>query len=369
MGRSVVVVGASGLIGSAAVREFADNGWHVTAVSRRRPNVPAQTPYIHLPLDLLDSTATAEALKGLAPVSHLVYAAAFEKPGLVAGWSDPEQMQTNLLMLQNVLGPLTAAGSLEHVTTMQGTKAYGVHLHAIPIPARERYARDDHANFYWLQEDLLKSSAAQNGFGYTIFRPVQVVGPAYGVAYSTPPVIGAYAAICREEGLPFGFPGGNINPVRQSVDVELVAQAIRWAADAPTARGQHFNLTNGEVFSWQELWPSFAEVFGIEAAEPSPVSLGRFLPEHAETWNRIVRRYDLQPLSILDVVGKSHLYADYTFGFGVETQPPPSLVSTVAVKQAGFGEVRDTEAVYRNALESLIAQRVLPGIHPLSAGR
>lgn len=367
MAQSVVVVGASGLIGSTTVQEFADHGWHVTAVSRRPPNVAPGTPFTHLPLDLLDSGATAEALERLAPVTHVVYTAAFEKPGLVAGWSDPEQMQTNLLMLRNVLEPLARSGNLEHVTTMQGTKAYGVHLHPIPIPARERYPRDDHPNFYWLQEDFLKQSAEQNGYNWTIFRPVQVVGSAYGVAYSTPSVIGAYAAVCRQENLPFGFPGGQINPVRQSVDVGLVAEAIRWATHAPSAWGEHFNLTNGEVFSWQELWPTFAEIFRIKAAEPTPVSLARFLTEHDQTWKRIVEQYDLLPLSILDVVGKSHMYADYTFGYGVETPPAPALVSTIKVKQAGFTEVRDTEASYRKAIESLIDQRVLPGVSRRSA--
>ena len=38
----------------------------------------------------------------------------------------------------------------------------------IPIPARERAARDDHENFYWLQEDYLRAKAADQGFTWTI---------------------------------------------------------------------------------------------------------------------------------------------------------------------------------------------------------
>ena len=49
-------------------------------------------------------------------------------------------MDTNLQMLQNLLEPLLAsAKGLKHVSLLQGTKAYGVHLHPIPIPARERF--------------------------------------------------------------------------------------------------------------------------------------------------------------------------------------------------------------------------------------
>lgn len=227
---SVLVVGASGLVGSAAVDELASAGWRVTALSRRRPETHTSTPYRHLPVDLLDADALAAALAESSPFSHVVYAASFERPGLVAGWSDPEQMQTNLRMLSNVLEGLSH-GPPDHVTLMQGTKAYGVHLHPIPLPARERYPRDPHANFYWLQEDYLKEYCARHDTAWTILRPVQIVGPAYGVAYNTPPVIGSYAVVSRELGVPFAFPGGRTAPV-QAADVTLVGQAIRWAAES-----------------------------------------------------------------------------------------------------------------------------------------
>jgi nucleoside-diphosphate-sugar epimerase len=297
-------------------------------------------------------------LPELGPFSHVVYAAAFEKPGLVAGWSDPEQMQTNLRMLANILETLGNRPP-KHVTLMQGTKAYGVHLHPIPLPARERYARDPHPNFYWLQEDYLKEYSARHDTAWTILRPVQIVGPAFGVAYNTPPVIGAYAAIARELGLPFAFPGGRTAPV-QAVDVTLVGQAIRWAAESERAWGEHFNLTNGEVFSWPELWPRLAEVFGLDAAPPSRMRLAEFLPRHAQVWETIVRRHNLRPLALDELLGRSHQYADYTFGADLSEPAVPALVSTVKVKQAGFAEVRDTEAVFREALEALIRREVLP---------
>jgi hypothetical protein len=43
------------------------------------------------------------------------------------------------------------------------------------------------------------------------------------------PIIGVYAAVCQEEGLPFGFPGG-VSYVREAVDARLVAEVIEWAA-------------------------------------------------------------------------------------------------------------------------------------------
>ena len=371
----VLVVGASGLVGTAAVNSFGRGGWSVTAVSRRRPETAA-TPggggagFRHLPLDLRDRSACAAAVAALPAVSHLVYAASYEQPGLVGGWAEPEQMRVNHLMLENVLAPLAATGSLRHVSLMQGTKAYGVHLHRIPLPAREDAPRDPHKNFYWLQEDYLREAAASYGFDWTILRPVGIVGPGYGSAYSTPPVIGAFAAICRARDIPFAFPGGDIFPARQVVDARIVGDALRWAAQAPAARGQHFNLTNGEVFSWQELWPSFARQFGLEAAEPHPLSLGVFLPAHEETWERIAKASGLRVTSLGTVLGQSHFYADYTFGYGAATPGVPALVSDVKIRQAGFGAAMNTAETFRWALAELIDRGVLPRLaEPMPRGK
>ena len=79
---------------------------------------------------------------GFAGVTHVVYTAVYELPGLVSGWRERDQMDTNLAMLRNLFDPLVeVAGGLRHVSLMQGTKAYGAHVHPIPVPARERFPR------------------------------------------------------------------------------------------------------------------------------------------------------------------------------------------------------------------------------------
>jgi nucleoside-diphosphate-sugar epimerase len=364
MSGRVLVTGASGLIGNAVVLDFADAGWEVVALSRRPPDLRGCSrpdAVTHLAVDLRDEAAVAEAVRGpLADVTHVVYAAVHELPGLVAGWSDPEQMRTNLAMFAGLLDPLAACGRLEQVSIMQGTKAYGVHLHPIPVPARERYPRDDHANFYWLQEDHLRASAASAGFAWTIFRPTVVLGPTTGVAMNVLPVVGAYAALCRELDLPFGFPGDVAFP-REAVDVRLIAGACRWAATSPTAADQHFNLTNGEVFSWRDVWPTMAAVLGVEAAPDHPRGLADFLPRQAATWQAVTERHGLVATPLADLLGESHFYADFCFGHGLTEMPPPAFVSTVKVKEAGFTRVLDTHACVEHWLERLVRDRVLPG--------
>jgi len=87
----------------------------------------------------------------LGDVTHLVYAALYEKPGLYAGWLEADQIQTNGRMLENLFEPLSRSSPrLRHVTLLQGTKAYGAHVRPIPLPAREnRDELRDVANFYW----------------------------------------------------------------------------------------------------------------------------------------------------------------------------------------------------------------------------
>jgi nucleoside-diphosphate-sugar epimerase len=283
----------------------------------------------------------------------------YETTGLIAGWRDPIQMETNLSMLRNLMEPLTEVATLRHLTLLQGTKAYGVHLHPMPVPARERFPRDDHANFYWLQEDYIKAQAAAKGFDYTIFRPQLIVGPNIGVVMNIPPIIGVYAAICREEGRPMGFPGG-VSTVWEAVDTRLVAGAIRWAADAPEAAGEHFNLTNGEVFRWRDLWPAMAEELGVDVGPDDPVSMSEYLPSKADVWDDIVARHGLRPNRLTDILGESHYYADFCFAYGAVEPPSPAFVSTVKIKQAGFTEVWDTEESFRYWLRVLVERRVLP---------
>jgi nucleoside-diphosphate-sugar epimerase len=244
------------------------------------------------------------------------------------------------------------------VTLMQGTKAYGVHLHPMRIPGRERQPRDEHPNFYWLQEDYIRRKAGDLGCTFTIMRPQMIVGPNIGVSMNLPPIIGVYAAICKEIGRPFGFPGGT--PwAWEATDTRLVANAIRWAAEAPAAAGQHFNLTNGEVFTWRDLWPAMAETLGLESADDAPVSMVEFLPAHADVWARITAKHNLRPIAMADLLGESHYFADFAFMYGIP-QPPLCFVSTIKIKQAGFAEVQDTEESFVHWLKFLQQKRILP---------
>lgn len=360
MSKTVLVLGASGVVGFSAVEQFLKEGCEVISVSRRPIEIEPHSNHRHQSIDLRDEAKSRDAFSQMTGVTHVVYAALFEKPGLIAGWSDQDQMDVNLQMMRNVMEPLCeAATNLKHVTTLQGTKAYGIHLHPMPIPAKERAPRDDHPNFYWLQEDYIKEKSQQCGFDFTILRPQLIIGSTYGVAMNLAPVIGAYAALCHELDEPFGFPGGPAY-VWEAVDARLVAEVISWAGETERARGQHFNVTNGDVFEWRDLWPALANALGTEAGPDNPRSVASFMEENQDVWTRIVQRYGLRDVTLSDIVGQSHYYADFCFAHGLDSPPPPAFVSTVKLRQAGFGNAMDTEDTFTYWLGDLIRRKVIP---------
>lgn len=359
--KTVLIAGATGVVGHAALERFAAaDDWNVIALSRRAPELPAGFRGIHLAVDLMDPAACRAAIAAHPGITHVVYAALFEKPGLVRGWREHDQMRTNLDMLRNLAEPLLEhARGLKHVSLLQGTKAYGVHLHPVAIPARESSPRDAHENFYWLQEDWLRARALRHGFGFTIFRPQLVFGDAIGVAMNLVPVIGAHAAICAETGRPFSYPGGPSN-VMEATDARLLARAFEWAAEAPSARDETFNITNGDVFVWRNVWPAIADALGVAPGPDERASLAELLPAEAGLWEQIAARHGLRCASLPELLGESHHYADFCFGYHAREAPPPVIVSTIKLRQAGFADCIDTERMFRDWFDSMRARRLLP---------
>ena len=134
----VVVFGATGVIGRAALDHFSQlPDGDVIGVSRRAVDVEGVT---HVPLDLVDRRACERASRALAGVTHVVYAALQESDDLTAGWRDRALMERNLAMFSNALEPLldAAGDTLEHVSLLQGAKAYGLHVGRSTVPAKER---------------------------------------------------------------------------------------------------------------------------------------------------------------------------------------------------------------------------------------
>ena len=341
----ILIAGASGVIGTAAVEHFAGlSNWSVTALSRRRPVVMPGIQFRHVAVDLEDRSACAVALSALPSVTHMVYAAVRERPGLAEGWRDPELIEANGRMFANALNPVAQAGGLRHLSLLQGTKAYGVHCHAVEIPLREDAPRDEHPNFYWLHEDHARLRSEQARFGLTIFRPQVMFGGATGAAMNPVAAIGAYAAICRVTGEPFAYPAQGA-ALFEAVDAGLLAEAFAWAASTSAAQGQTFNITNGDVIVLSHAWPRLAAWLGLETAGEAPATLAEFFARETsrDAWRRLAARHRLRDLTMDSLLGQSHHYLDLLLGARA-AQRAPVLLSTIKIRRAGFAGCRDSES-------------------------
>ena len=358
--KKVVVAGATGLVGNAALRHFGGvDGCDVLALSRRRPRQLHGAR--HIQLDLTDPAQCTRAAAELQGATHLVYAALYEGPNLIDGWRDPNQIRTNDLMLRNLMVALEpAAPQLAHVALLQGTKAYGVHVRPLIVPAREgRSEMYEQPNFYWAQENFLRELQQGKAWHWSILRPVLIVGEAMGGAMDLIPPLGVYAAMLREQGRPLDYPGGAAR-VSQAVDVDLLARAIAWAGEAAAARNEAFNVTNGDVFTWENVWPAISDALDMKPGTAVPLSLTQECPKWIAPWDKLRRKHNLISPDLEAFVGLSFQYADYTMRYGQTQSGPPSIVSTVKINQAGFTEMMDTEAMFRKWFKLARASRLLP---------
>lgn len=355
--RRALVVGASGIVGRAAFEHFAGRpGWEAIGVSRRAPDLDVGR---HVPLDLLDAEACRAAIAGLPTITHVVYAALFEKPGLLAGWFDPEQMETNRSMLRNLLDAVEGRGGLEHVSLLQGTKAYGAHLGRMRVPGREREARHDHDNFYWLQEDLLRERAGASGYDFTIWRPPVVYGHAFGAPMNPLAPLVTFAAVERHEGRPLCWPGGATGIV-DVIDANLLARAIAWGVETPDAAGETFNVTNGDVLVWGNAFERIAEAVGMALGPPTPRRLAEYMPTKAAVWDAVVAQHGLRAPSLDAFVGDSFIYADVHLGCGLDHPAPPHALSTIKLRRAGFADCVDSEDSIVEWIEWMQRERLIP---------
>jgi nucleoside-diphosphate-sugar epimerase len=360
LSRKVLIAGASGLVGFAAARHFsALPDWEAVAVSRRIPQGLEQVKVISV--DLLDEAKCAEVFGAQPDVTHLIYAALYEKPGLIAGWRERDQMEVNLRMLRNLFEPLAAAATrLQHVTLLQGTKAYGSHIEPVPVPARERLPRHPHENFYWLQEDYLRAKQQGQAWHWTILRPQVIFGESLGSPMNAIPAIGVYGAILKEAGEPLYYPGGP-QRIFQAVDADLLARACAWAATSAACRNETFNINNGEPFEWRTVWPAIADALGMAPGPARPMSLAVEMPRRQAEWAAIVRKYRLRaPESLVEFVGQSFIYTDRNWAYGQAAAPAPTLVSTVKARLAGFHDCVDTEEMFRRLFRRYQELRWLP---------
>src|SRR5436309_7820602 len=290
MTKTALIAGAGGAASKRLIELLlADPDWSVIALARSKR--PSRNGLTAISADLFDRDACRRALRDQPGITHIFYTARAKH-----GETGLESVEDNVAMLRNVLDAVEPiAARLEHVHLVQGTKYYGMHLGPFRTPAREDDPRHPPPNFYYDQQDLLVARGRGRGWGWSASRPTFIYDFAPERARNAVAVIGAYAALCREIGSRFDFPGlpAAFDAQRDLTDASLLAHAMKYIAVTPACRNQAFNVTNGDVVSWRDLWSGIAAHFGITADNARPFSLNEWARDKQPVWDAIVRRYGL----------------------------------------------------------------------------
>ena len=346
--RRIVVAGVQGVTGRAAALRFA--GQPDTTVYGLSRRAAAGIPGVQeVSVDLLDPDDARSKLGAIGNVTHLVFGAYVEKP------TAAEKSETNLALLRNLLDAIEPGSpGLRHVTFYQGGKAYGADLGPFKTPAREDDPRLMPPNFYYDQEDLLRARGAGR-WSFTALRPEAICGYAVGNPMNLAMVIAVYAALSKELGLPLRFPGTEAayRALYQVTSADILAEAADWAGRSNAARDKIFNITNGDQFRWQHMWPRIADMFAMPCADPVPMPLTVYMADKGPLWARMVERHGLQPIPYQELV--SWAFGDFIFNSGFD-----NVSSTIKARRAGFAACIDTEDMFRGFFDRLRRDKVIP---------
>ena len=353
MARHALIAGVSGIIGRHLAEELLTHeGWTVSGISRNAHDLPAGVT--HIAVDLTDAEAVKAALKDVDVTDVFITTWMRQE-------SEAENCRVNAGMVRNLLAAVEGK-PVRHVALVTGAKHYMGPFEAyaktkMVTPFREEMPRLPYQNFYYDQEDEVFAAAEKQGFGWSVHRPHTLIGYTVGNQMNMAATLGAYAAICRETGRPFVFPGSP-QQYEAAVDItdgRIIAKQLYWAATEPKARNEAFNIANGEVFRWNWLWPKLAAYFGLEAGE---------YPGHAQplddqmkgmepVWDKIVETYGLQKNRLSNVASWWHTDAD--LGRVIE-----NFNDMTKSRDLGFTAYQNSVRSFTDAFDRFRSAKVLP---------
>ncbi|MDL5158524.1 SDR family oxidoreductase [Actinomycetospora termitidis] len=308
--------------------------------------------------DLTDADALRDAIAGTRPTSVFLTAWARQD-------SEEENIRVNGGMVRDVLAAAGAEGTVQHVALMTGLKHYLGPFEAygegtLPeTPFVETEPRLDAPNFYYAQEDELFAAAREHRFSWTVHRAHTVVGYAVGNAMNIASTLAAYAALCRETGRPFTFPGSRQQweGLTDMTDAGQAAEHMIWATGSPSAHDQAHNVVNGDVFRWRWMWPRLAELLGVkpEGFDGTVRPLEEQTAGMDDVWARIAEREGLRETDLGRVA--SFWHTDGDLGRDIEC-----LTDMSRSRLAGFtGYVRTLDA-FAAVFDRLAADGITPHV-------
>ena len=262
-GKTVVVTGAGGFIGSHVVERLVADGANVRAMLRYTSrgqrgcldDVPdgvlASTEIIHG--DVRDGDAVREVVRGADAVFHLAALI-----GIPYSYEHPQEViDTNVIGTTNVLLAAKELGGLDRVVLTSTSEVYGS---AVRVPMDEDHPLQP-------QSPYSATKIAADALGISFHRsfglPVTVVRPfnAYGPRQSARAVIPTILSQALAGG---SLRLGTLDTTRDFTYVEDTARAFVAIAAADAAVGEVVNAGSGSEVSIRDIVRLAGEIVGRE---------------------------------------------------------------------------------------------------------
>ena len=301
MKENVLVTGAYGLLGSHAVRELIENGYHVRAFGRdpdRLQKLAAEYENDQIDIFCGDFCNAAEIDDACEGMDYVVHCGA-----LLKGWGRrSEYIRTNVEGTRNVLEACARHG----VKRLVYTSSPSAHALKNNLCIKEEDQNENNRLNYYIESKLLaeKLVRGQDKVPYSMIRPRGITG--IGDKNMLPVLIN----VNRQMGIPL-FQKGKV--LVDLVCAENAALALRLCMEKEEALGQAYNITNGEPKLVTDLAEEMFTALGTKAKY---IKLP-FMPVYAaagmlEAVWKLLRIYDkAPPVTRINVctLGRSQIFS------------------------------------------------------------
>jgi hypothetical protein len=168
-------------------------------------------------------------------------------------------------------------------------------------------------------------------------------------------LVGLYASILRELGLPLVYPGTmrSYRAKTQFSWLPTLARAATWMMTDERCANQAYNIVNGDPMSWSELWPLFADYFGMELGTPGDATFVDFARQHAQTWTGMVSKYGLRRTDLTTLA--QWPYGDYVMSLQWDV-----VSSMDKAARDGFHERVNTTNMWLEGFDFFRSQKIIP---------
>lgn len=246
----VLVTGAAGFTGRHLCAHLREYGYRVFAFSEH----PAPNPD-ELMGDLLDASAVAAAIRVAAP-DYVVHLAAIAFPGHAEAASI---YRVNLTGTLTLLEALVREGGGGKGVVLPSTGTVYASSESDALPETSPLLPATHYAVSKLAMEHLSRLYARS-LPITIVRPFNYTGPGQHEPYLVPKIVRHFAE--RADVIELG----NVDVVRDFLDVRIVVDAYRRLLTAPAAAGETVNVCSGKGVAIRDVVAMLEEASGHRIA-------------------------------------------------------------------------------------------------------